>query len=301
MTAAGSPALSWNLLDDFREMWSFPFMVNAFRAGTLVALTAGVIGWFVVSRKQSFDAHTLAMVSFPGAAGAVLVGVSAAYGYFAFCIGAALVLAALPWALAGESEGQSAATGTVQASLLACGFLFVALYHGLLTGLNALLFGTFLGVTSEQVVILAAVSLVVLVTMAAVGRPLIFASVDPAVAVARGVPVHALTVLFLVLLGAATAEASQITGVLLVFALLVMPAAAAQQVTARPSLAIALSVTIALTVTWAGLTMAFYVTYPSGFFITTLAFGCYVVARGSQALRGTRRSPLTGRLLGALR
>ena len=145
MTASGNPWPSWNLLDDFREMWSFPFMVNAFRAGTLVALTAGVIGWFVVTRKQSFAAHTLAMVSFPGAAAALYVGVSAVYGYFVFCIGAALVLAAPPFALAGESEGQSAATGTVQAFLLACGYLFIALYHGLLSGLNALLFGTFLG------------------------------------------------------------------------------------------------------------------------------------------------------------
>ncbi len=301
MTASGNPWPSWNLLDDFREMWSFPFMVNAFRAGTLVALTAGVIGWFVVTRKQSFAAHTLAMVSFPGAAAAVFVGVSAVYGYFVFCIGAALVLAALPFALAGESEGQSAATGTVQAFLLACGYLFVALYHGLLSGLNALLFGTFLGVTSEQVAILAAASLVVLVTLAAAGRPLLFASLDPAVAAARGIPANALSVLFLVLLGAATAEASQITGVLLVFALLVMPAAAAQQVTARPSLAIALAVIIAFAVTWIGLGIAFYLPYPSGFFITTLAFCCYVVARGFRAVRGTRRAPAVSRLLGALR
>src|SRR5262249_9615916 len=130
---------------------------------------------------------------------------------------------------------ESAATGTIQAFALACGFLFIALYKGFLNGVNALLFGTFLGITNDQVVVLLIVTAVVLAVLAGIGRPLLFATVDPDVAAARGVPVRVLSVAFLVLLGAATAEASQITGILLVFALLVMPAATAQLLVARPA------------------------------------------------------------------
>ena len=124
--------------------------------------------------------------------------------------------------------------GTVQAFALACGVLFVSLYGGFLDSLTGLLFGTFLGISDGQVVTLAAVGVVVLLVLAVIGRPLFFATVDADVAAARRVPVRALSVVFLLVLGCTAAEVSQITGALLVFALLVMPAAAAQQLTARP-------------------------------------------------------------------
>jgi zinc/manganese transport system permease protein len=268
--------LTWNVLDDVRRLFAYPFMVNAFRAGTLIAVTAGLIGWFMVVRGQAFAGHTLALVGFPGAAGAVLVGLSAHVGFFAFGIGAALVIAAL-----GQSERrteESAAIGTVQAFALACGFLFVSLYHGNLSGINALLFGSFLGITTGQVVTIAVLSAASLVALAAIGRPLLFASVDPDVAAARGVPVRALSTAFLVLLGIAAAATSQITGSLLVFALLVLPPATAQRLTTKPGRAAALSAALALSVTWLGLAAGFYSRYPIGFFVTTIAFAAFVVA-----------------------
>lgn len=284
MILAGSP--SWNPIIDLQEMWSFPFMVSAFRAGTIVAVLAGVMGWFMVLRRQSFAGHTLSLIGFPGAAGAVLIGVAASYGYLAFCLAGALVIAALPRAGRGGYSEESAVTGTVQSFALACGFLFVALYKGFLNGINALLFGSFLGITPGQVTLLGAVAAVSLTVLAVIGRPLAFASIDPEVANARNVPVRALSIAFLVLLGAAIAEASQITGTLLVFALLVMPAATAQALTARPVRALMLTITIGVVVTWLGLSVAYYTAFPVGFFVTSFAFAGYVVA---QAVRHSRR------------
>jgi zinc/manganese transport system permease protein len=278
---------SWNVVADIQQLWQYPFMVNAFRAGTIVAVASAVLGWFMVLRRQTFAGHTLALVGFPGAAGATLIGVSATYGYFAFCVGAALVIAAIPRGGTGGYGEEAAMTGTVQAFALACGFLFVALYKGFLNGVNALLFGTFLGITNGQVVVLLAVTVVVLIVLAVIGRPLLFVSVDPVVAAARGVPVRLVSALFLALLGAAVAEASQITGTLLVFALLVMPAAAAQALTARPALGLVLSVAIALAVTWLGLGAAYFSVYPIGFFVSTLAFAGYLLA---QLASRTRRA-----------
>ncbi len=277
------------LVGAYQEIFSYPFMVNAFRAGTVVAVVAGAIGWFVVLRRQSFTSHALAVVGFPGAAGAALLGISTAAGYFGFCIAAALVIAVVPRA-AGASRGEeSAVTGTVQAFALASGFLFSSLYRGFLSGISALLFGSFVGITGAQVTALLVVGAATLAVLAAIGRPLLFASLDPEVAAARTVPVRALSVVFLLLLGAAVAEAAQITGALLIFALLVAPPATAQLLTVRPGLGLLLSVTIAVAVTWAGLAFAYYVPYPTGFFITTLAFAAYVAARISHAV-GERRA-----------
>ncbi|HEY3895890.1 MAG TPA: metal ABC transporter permease [Pseudonocardiaceae bacterium] len=288
MIPAESP--SWNPLIDLQQMWSYPFMVNAFRAGAIVAVLAGVMGWFMVLRRQSFAGHTLSVIGFPGAAGAVLIGVAASYGYFAFCVAGALVIAILPHAGRAGFSSESAITGTVQAFALACGFLFVALSKGFLNGVNALLFGSFLGITTGQVIGLALVAAVAVLVLGVIGRPLVFASIDPDVAAARTVPVRALSVLFLVLLGAAVAEASQITGTLLVFALLVMPAASAQALTARPFHSLALTIAIGLFVTWLGLSVAYYTPFPVGFFVTTFAFAGYVGAQLARQLRIRRRT-----------
>lgn len=273
--------LTWNLVDDLRQVQSFHFMVNALRAGTIVAVVAGAIGYFMVLRRQSFAGHTLALIGFPGAAAAIWLGINSGFGYFGFCIIGALVIAAIPGtpnsAVGGNGE-QSAVIGTVQAFALACGFLFVSLYQGFLSGLNSLLFGTITGVTDSQVLVLAVAGGICLVALAFLGRPLLFATVDPAVARARGVPVRMVGAAFLVLLGIAAAGTSQVTGSLLVFALLVAPAATAARLTARPALGLALSVFVALLVTWVGETVAFFSPYPIGFWVTTLAFGCYLLA-----------------------
>ena len=278
-----SGGLSPNVVEDVRQLLSYHFMLNAMRAGTIVAVVAGAIGYFMVLRRQAFAGHTLAVVGFPGAAGATWLGISPIVGYFGFCAAGALLIAALPGsgraAATGHGE-ESAVIGTLQAFALACGFLFVSLYQGFLSSLNGLLFGTVTGISDDQVVVLLVAGLVCLAVLAVVGRPLLFASVDPAVARGRGVRVRLLSVVFLLLLGVAVAGTSQITGSLLVFALLVAPAATAARLTARPAAGLVLSVLLAILVSWLGEAIAFYSPYPIGFWVTSLAFAGYLLAAG---------------------
>jgi zinc/manganese transport system permease protein len=275
--ASSFPGLTWNLASDFSGLFSFPFMVNALEAGTIVALMAGVTGWFMVLRRQTFAGHSLSIIAFSGAAAATLAGLPVEAGYFGFCGVGALTLAGARSQRSLSFE--SAATGSVQALALALGFLFVNLYHGVLGGIDSLLFGTFLGITRGQVATLLFVAVAAVAVLAFVGRPLLFASLDPDVARARGVPVRLLGVGFLLVLGLSVAETSQITGALLVFALLVTPAATARELTARPWLGLALSAAIALAVTWVGLALAYYSVYPVGFWVTSLSFAAYIAAR----------------------
>jgi zinc/manganese transport system permease protein len=279
--------LTWNLFEDIRQLFEFHFMANAFRAGTIAATVAGTIGWFVVLRRQTFVGHTLSIVAFPGAAGATLVGVSAAWGYFGFAIVAALLIAAIPRTQGHSFSEETAVVGTVQAFALALGFLFVTLYHGVLDEVDSLLFGSFLGITDSQVTMLLVIGVAGLAVIAVIARPLLFASVDPDVATARGVPVRVLSVVFLLVLGLAVAEASQIVGVLLVFALLVIPPAIAQTITMRPLLSITIGVLIGVGITWVGLALAYFYDQPVGFYTTTLALAGYVLARAA-AWRGER-------------
>lgn len=303
----GAGTLSWNLVNDLRQLLSFHFMLNAMRAGTVVAIVAGAIGYFMVLRRQSFVGHTLAVAGFPGAAAAVYLGLSTAFGYFGFCIAAAFVIAALPGSgradsgLGGYGE-ESAAIGTVQGVALATGFLFVSLYKGFSTSLTSLLFGSIIGITDDQVITLLIAGTLCLVVLVVIGRPLLFASVDPEVARANGVPVRLLNAAFLMVLAMAAAGTSQVTGSLLVFALLVAPAATASRLTARPSVGLALSIVIALLVVWAGEGIAFFSPYPIGFWVTTLAFALFLLAtvyraasdaRGRRRMRGKRWPPQT--------
>jgi zinc/manganese transport system permease protein len=282
--ADASAPLTWNLGRDVTQMFEFHFMVNAFRAGTAVAIAAAAVGWFMVLRRQTFAGHTLGIVAFPGASAAIWLGLSATVGFFGFCIATALVIAVLPRTTGGgTSSDEAALIGTVQAFALASGFLFVSLYGGFLNGLTSVLFGSFLGITDAQVLALAAVAVGTVVVLALVRRPLLFSSVDPDVASARGVPSRLLSTMFLVVLGAAVAEASQITGALLVFALLVVPAASAQVLTARPGLSFVLAAGFGIAITWAGLACAYYSPYPVGFWTTTIAFATYVAARACAA------------------
>jgi zinc/manganese transport system permease protein len=254
-------------------------MVNALEAGTIVAVMAGVVGWFMVLRRESFAGHTLSLMAFPGAAGALLLGLPASAGYFTFCGASALVIGGSTTSGRDRRGEASAITGTVQAFGLACGFLFLTLYQGVLGGYENLLFGNFLGITRGQVLLLLIVAVLSLAFFALAGRPLLFASVDQPVARARGVRVRRLSLAFLVVLGLAVAATAQITGALLVFALLVAPAATAQLITARIAAGLALTVILGVLITWLGLALAYYFNYPVGFYITTVAFVLYVVAR----------------------
>jgi zinc/manganese transport system permease protein len=276
--AALFQGLSWNPITDLQQLFAFQFMVNALEAGTIVAVMAGVTGWFMVLRKQTFAGHTLSVIAFPGAAAAGFAGLPVALGYFSFCGLGALALAGIAGSRRSLSA-ESAAIGSLQALALALGFLFVSLYHGVLNGLDSLLFGTFLGITSRQVGVLLAVAVTAVTLVVVAARPLFFASVDADVARARGVPVALLGFGFLLVLGLSVAATSQITGALLVFALLVTPAATAHQLTSRAVPGIALSVAIALGVTWLGLALAYFSVYPVGFYVTSLSFAVYVGVR----------------------
>jgi zinc/manganese transport system permease protein len=279
-----NPRFTLDPVSDLNELLTYPFMINALEAGTIVALTAAVAGWFMVLRRQSFAGHTLAVMSFPGASGAALAGLPLAAGYFAACAAASLAISAGSRGADGRDRSQeSAVIGSVQVAGFALGFLFLSLYHGILESLESILFGSFLGVTQGQVLTLLGVALGTLLFFAAAGRPLLYASIDPAAARARGVPVQLLEPAFLLVLGLAVAATAQITGVLLVFALLAGPAAAAQQLTARVGLGLALTAVIGLAVTWAGLGLAYFTDLPVGFFVTTLAFAAYVGASAGRA------------------
>ena len=285
MADALNPTLSWNVVHDVGELLEYHFMINALLAGSVVAVMAGVIGWVMVLRGEAFAGHTLSMMAFPGAAAAALVGVPGAWGYFLFCGAGAGAIARISGSERFSWSEQSAGIGAVQALALALGFLFVSLYGGVLGDLESLLFGDLLGVSDGQVVVLAVVAVVALAALAALARPLLFASVDAGVAAARGGPVRLLSLAFLLLLGLAVGATSQITGVLLVFALLVAPAASAQVLTARPLASLILTVALGLLVVWLGLGIAYFSIYPAGFFIATVAFAVYVLARLIAAAR----------------
>ncbi len=280
-----NPTLTWNPITDVHELLVFPFMVHALEAGTIVAVLAAVTGWFVVLRRQTFGAHALSVMSFPGASGAALAGLPLPLGYFVACVAASAAIAAGSRTQSRRNLAQeSALIGTVQVAGFAVGFLFLSLYGGVLESLESLLFGSFLGITASQVAVLLGVALATFAFFVCAGRPLLYSSVDELVARAGGVPVRLLEVAFLLGLGLAVAATAQITGVLLVFALLVAPPAAAQQLTARIGLGIALSVAIGLLVTWIGLALSYFTDYSVGFYVTSLAFGVYLVARAGRRL-----------------
>jgi zinc/manganese transport system permease protein len=282
---AGEPRLGWNVAHDIAQVVEYRFMVNALLAGGIVAVLAGVVGWIMVIRRESFAGHTLSMMAFPGSAAAALIGVPAAWGYFGFCGLGALAIGRVSGGRGRSWSEESAGVGAFQASALAAGFLLVSLYGGVLGDLDSLLFGNLLGVSGAQVVLLALVTGATLLLLGGFARPLLFASLDAEVAAARGVPVRALSSAFLVLLGVSVAATSQITGPLLVFALLVMPAASAQALTARPVASLALSVALGVAVTWLGLGLSYFSVYPASFFIAASAFATYLVSRAVAALR----------------
>jgi zinc/manganese transport system permease protein len=285
-----SPTLSFDLLSDLRQLVAFPFMVDALEAGTVVAVLAASVGWYAILRRQIFASHTLSVMAFPGAAGAALAGLPAALGYYVACMAAALAIATGGRLGRRGYGGETALIGTVQTVGLAAGFLFLSLNQSLLGGPETLLFGTFLGITRSQVLVLLAVAVVSVAALAAIGRPLTYATVERDVARASGVPVGLLDVVFLLILALAIAATSQITGALLVFALLVAPPACAQQITMRPLAGLAISIAFALVIVWLGLGIAYFSIYPVGFYVTTLAFGLYLATRLTcAAVRRSRR------------
>lgn len=263
------------------DLFHYEFMVHAFEAGTIIAIVAGTIGYFVVLRGSAFAAHALSHIGFAGATGAVVLSLNPIFGLLAFTLGAGAAIGALGSRL----RSRDVTIGIVLAWTLGLGVLFISLYRGYATEAYALLFGEILGISSSDVLVTLVAGVITLVAVVAIYRPLLFSSVDEDLAAAKGVPVTALSIAFMAILAVAVTEAVQVVGVLLIFALIVTPAAIAVRFTSRPALAIATGIVLALAFTWVGLAIAFYSPHPVSFFITTLAFATYLAARLAEPLR----------------
>jgi zinc/manganese transport system permease protein len=271
---------SWNPLEDLALLLHYDFMIHAFEAGTIVAIVAGAIGYFVVLRGSSFAAHALSHIGFAGATGAVVLSLNPIVGLLAFTLGSGIAIGAL----GNRLRGRDVTIGIVLAWTLGLGVLFISLYRGYATEAYALLFGQILGISSGDVAVTLIAGIVTIAGLVAVYRPLLFSSVDEELAGAKGVPVTALSIGFMAILAVAVTEAVQVVGVLLIFALIVTPAAIAVRFTSRPPAAILIGVLLALAFTWLGLSIAFFSPHPVSFFITTLAFATYVGVRLAQPI-----------------
>jgi zinc/manganese transport system permease protein len=261
----------------YQENWwqilTSAFMRNALIGGTLVALAAGLIGYFIIVRNTAFAAHALAHIGLPGATGAALLGLPVVLGLGVFCIGGALVIGAM-----GKRAGdREVTTGTVLALATGFGLFFNSLATKNSSTLTNVLFGNLLAITHQQLLIFAALLLVIAATVVIVYRPLLFASVNAQVAEAKGVPVRALSVVFMALLGLSVTMAVQAVGTLLLFALVVTPAATAIMLTAQPLAAMAISTAISLVSVWAGLAVSALFNMPPSFVIVTIACVIWLV------------------------
>lgn len=259
--------------DNWWQILTSAFMRNALIGGTLVALAAGLIGYFIVVRNTAFAAHALAHIGFPGATGAVLLGVPVTLGLGVFCIGGALVIGAL----GKKADDREIATGTVLAAATGLGLFFSSQATKSSSTVTNVLFGNLLAVTHEQLVIFAILVAVLAVTITAIFRPLLFASVNAEVAEAKGVPVRALSMVFMALLGLAITMAVQAVGTLLLFALVVTPAATAIMLTARPVAAMLVSTLLSLFAVWAGLVLSSIFDLPPSFVIVTIVCVVWLV------------------------
>jgi zinc/manganese transport system permease protein len=266
----------------FTQLLAEHFVHTALWAGAVAAVVSGAIGVFVVARGMSFAVHAISELGFTGATGALVIGLDPVLGI----LGGSLLVGLVLGLLSLRGRERDSAIGAVLAFGLGLGVLFLSLYQGYATEATNLLFGNILGVSGTQLRNLVIVGAVVLLGLALLYRPLFFSSVDPEIAAARGVPIRALSVAIFLLLALTTAEAIQVVGVLLVLTLVITPAAAAQRLTGRPTLALLLSIAIALVSTEGGILLSLVKPWPPSFFITTISFAFYVTARCYDWSRG---------------
>jgi zinc/manganese transport system permease protein len=249
------------------RMLEYDFMRTAFAASGIAAVLAGTVGFFLVLRGQTFAGHALSHVGFTGATGAILFGLSPLAGLVGFTF-----VAGIGMGLFGEKlAARDVAVGMMLSLALGLGLLFLHFYTAAATQAAALLFGNVLGVDSSALLTLGVLALVSFVALAIIIRPLIFASLESELAEARGVPIRFVSVAFLAIVAVAVAECAQIVGVLLVFTLMVGPAAAAQNFSRRLMGGMLLAAGLALAEAWGGLTLAFYTDWPTSFWITALS------------------------------
>lgn len=262
------------------DIFAYEFMRNAFAATTIVGLVAGAIGYFLVLRREVFAGHALAHVGFPGATGAALVGLPPLFG-----LGLMSALAGLGIAWFGGRAHRDVAIGIVLAFSLGLGLLFLHFYTAYAGMATSLLFGDVLAISVSTLWALLGIGAAALLGLAVIARPLIFASLEPELARAQGVPVGLVSALFMLIAALATAEAIQIVGILLVFALMVAPAATAVAVAHRVRTGLLLSVGLALCVAWAGLLLAYATDWPTSFWISALGALAFLLGQGVRRLR----------------
>jgi zinc/manganese transport system permease protein len=257
-------------------MLDYDFMRNAFAAAGVAAVVSGLVGYFLVLRGQTFAAHALGHIGFAGATGAVLFGVASVWGLIGLTVAAGIGMGLL-----GERiSGRDVAIGVVLALALGFGLLFLHYYTAFAAQATALLFGNVLAVDATMIATLIGLGVVTLAALAAIMRPLIFASLQPELAEAKGVPLRFVSTAFLAIVALAVAESAQIVGILLVFSLMVGPPATAQQLVAGLWGGMALSAGLALTEAWLGITIAYYTDWPVSFCIAALSALGYFVSRG---------------------
>jgi zinc/manganese transport system permease protein len=272
------------------EMFAHPFMRNALLAGTAIAAASGLVGYFVVLRSQVFSGDALSHVAFAGALGALAFGIDARVGLFA-----ATIIVGLGLGVVGvRGRADDVVIGTVFTWILGLGVLFLSIYTtSSSTGNGAanvnVLFGSIFGLSSGQAVAAAVIGTVLCVAVLTIARPLLFASIDEAVAAARGVPVRALGIVFLGLVGVCAGEATQAVGALLLVGLIAAPAGAAQRLTDRPWLGLGLAAGLAVLAMWIGVVVA-YVDgdIPPSFAIMAAATVMYVGAYAVSRVRAAR-------------
>ena len=269
------------------EMFDYDFMINAFAAAGIVSLVAGMVGYFLVLRGQTFAGHALSHVGFAGATGAGLIGVPPLWGLVGFSLAAGMGMGALGERL----SGRDVAIGIVLALSLGLGVLFLHFYTAYAAQATALLFGNVLGVDTGTLWSLLVLAVISLATLAVIARPLLFASLQPELAEAKGVPIRLLGLVFLAIVALTVAESAQIVGVLLVFALMVGPAAAAGRLTRGIGSGVALSALLALLEAWLGLALAYQTDWPTSFWITALSAGIYLASLLPGLLMARRPAP----------
>ncbi len=263
------------------------FAQHALLAGGLVAIACGLIGPFVISRGMSFAVHGTSELAFTGAAAGLLIGDNPIAGAYA----GSIVVAAVLGALGSRERERDSTIGVILAFGLGLGVLFLSYYHGFATQATNILFGNIFGVGSDQLFALLVVALVALTVMMFIYRPLLFASVDPDVALAKGVPVKLLGIVFLFVLAFTVTSAAQIVGTLLVLSLAITPAAAAQRLATKPMTITLLSITFALVASIGGILASLMSgTIKPSVLVTMISFGIYVFARviGTPPTRGNR-------------
>jgi len=268
------------------------FVQTALLAAAVLGLVAGVLGPLIVMRRMSFAVHGTAELAFTGAAGALLLGVGVEYGALAGAVLAALLLGLL----GGRESDRDSVIGAILSFGLGLGVLLLWFYPGRASNKFGILVGQIVAIEPTDLTLLVVSSLFVLAVLAVIYRPLLFASVDPGVAVARGVPVHILSPVFAVLVGVATALGVQIVGALLVVALMVTPAAAAARLTASPWRATLLAVVFAEFAALGGIVLSLAPGAPVSAFVTAISFTIYLVCRLVAYLRGRagRVRPVSG-------